>query len=287
MAWRRQKIAVKRSRRKAAERQAIHSLVTKGYEGSVRFLGLGLNEQYSDWVKGKRIKEQKQALRNPTPAERLAKAVLLPQGYRFQERLTPFYRVDFVNYELMLIIEIDGASHCGREVYDQNREQSLGTAGYDVLRFTNRQIFDLKSRGELVGDPRVWHSRFVGRRLHNTSRHRDVQSGTFFNGSQLFKARRLLREAGFHPELEVWFGRYRVDLLIRGLPARMQPSFIKSGRRLQLFGRMIGPIPHGHVLAIGMDGSNHECNRDDEQEDYLCDHHRLYVVRVDASEIDT
>jgi toxin HigB-1 len=32
------------------------------------------------------------------------------------------------------------------------------------------------------------------------------------NGRQFWKARQMLVEAGFHPEMEVWFGPYRVDL---------------------------------------------------------------------------
>lgn len=277
MNWRRQKSAVKRSRRKAAEQQAIHSLVTRGYQGSVRFSGLGLDEQYYEWIRRKRIAEQKKALRNPMPAERLAKAVLLAQGYRFQERVTPCYRVDFVNYDLMLIIEIDGSSHCRRELYDLHREQSLRMAGYNVLRFTNRQIFDLKSRGELLGDPRLWRSRLAGVPPRHTQMGRDVRT---------LKARKLLREAGFHPEMDVSFGRYRVDLVIRGLPARMQESFIKSGRRVPLFNREIGPIPPGHVLAIEIDGPHYEGDRDVQRDAYLRAHHRVYVVLFDASEIE-
>jgi hypothetical protein len=105
------------------------------------------------------------------------------------------------------------------------------------------------------------------------------------NGPQFWKARKLLIEAGFHPQIEVEFGPYRVDLLLRGIPARKWQSFEKSKRRVRLFGRLVGPIPHGHALAIEIDGPHHEGNRDSERDAYLREHYKVYVVRFDASEI--
>ena len=112
------------------------------------------------------------------------------------------------------------------------------------------------------------------------------QNSAHLNGPQFWTARRLLLEAGFHPEIEVCFGRYRVDLLLRGLPAHMRQSFEKSKRRVRLFGRIIGPIPRGHVLAIEIDGPQHEGNRDGRRDAYLREQHHVYVVRFDASEIE-
>ena len=108
----------------------------------------------------------------------------------------------------------------------------------------------------------------------------------YLNGPQFWKARKLLMEAGCHPELEVSFGPYRVDILLRGLPNRLWQSFRKSKRRVRLFGRIIGPIPPGHALAIEIDGPQHEGNRDRRRDAYLRKHHRIYVVRFDASEIE-
>jgi hypothetical protein len=108
----------------------------------------------------------------------------------------------------------------------------------------------------------------------------------YLNGPQFWKARRLLIEAGFHPEIEVRFGQYRVDLLLRGLPAQMWQSFEKSERRARLFGRIIGPIPRGHVLAIEIDGPNHDGDSDAKRDAYLREQHRVYVVRFEASEIE-
>jgi hypothetical protein len=106
------------------------------------------------------------------------------------------------------------------------------------------------------------------------------------NGPQFWKARKLLREAGFRPEFEVSFGPYRVDLLIRGLPASKWRAFLRSKRRVRLFGRIIGPIPPGHALAIEIDGPKHEGDFDSQRDAYLLEHHKVYVVRFDTSEID-
>lgn len=114
----------------------------------------------------------------------------------------------------------------------------------------------------------------------------DVWRWARSNGPQFWKARRLLIEAGFHPEMEVWFGRYRVDLLVKGLPRRLKRSYEKSKGKLRLFGRRVGPIPRGHFLAIEIDGSHHEGGRDARRDEYLLKHHKVYVVRFDASEIE-
>ena len=111
-------------------------------------------------------------------------------------------------------------------------------------------------------------------------------NSAYLNGPQFWKARKLLIEAGFHPELEVSFGPYRVDLLLRGLPTHILQSFEKSKRRVRLFGRLVGTIPRGHLLAIEIDGPHHEGNRDTQRDAYLREHHKVYVVRFNASEIE-
>lgn len=114
----------------------------------------------------------------------------------------------------------------------------------------------------------------------------EVRRWAGLNGPQFWKARRLLIEAGLHPKMEVCFGPYRVDLLLEGLPANKWKSFEKSKRRVRLFGRIIGPIPPQHLLAIEIDGPHHEGNRDAKRDAYLREHHRVYIVRFDASEIE-
>jgi hypothetical protein len=91
------------------------------------------------------------------------------------------------------------------------------------------------------------------------------------NGPQFWTGRKLLLEAGFHPKIEVSFGRYRVDLLLRGLPRRLKRSHERSKGKLRLFGRRIGRIPHGHFLAIEIDGPHHDGNRDAQRDEYFAE----------------
>jgi len=40
----------------------------------------------------------------------------------------------------MLVVEVDGDTHSGREAYDEARTFYLRSQGYDVLRFTNSDV---------------------------------------------------------------------------------------------------------------------------------------------------
>jgi very-short-patch-repair endonuclease len=51
------------------------------------------------------------------------------------------YVADFVNAQSKLVIELDGQSHLGKEVYDNERELTIASAGYRVVRFLNAEIF--------------------------------------------------------------------------------------------------------------------------------------------------
>ncbi len=50
--------------------------------------------------------------------------------------------VDFFCNELMLAIEIDGGSHCGKEDYDLYRQEKLESKGVCFLRFGNDEIIN-------------------------------------------------------------------------------------------------------------------------------------------------
>ncbi|PRH86065.1 hypothetical protein C5L14_17575 [Labrys okinawensis] len=90
-----------------------------------------------------------QRLREQAPkAERLLWAKLRNRalaGQKFvrQMPLGPYF-VDFACRELMLIIEIDGATHSSAEerAYDRAREQYLAAQGYRVLRVQNADIYE-------------------------------------------------------------------------------------------------------------------------------------------------
>jgi very-short-patch-repair endonuclease len=57
------------------------------------------------------------------------------------------YIVDFAcRIPRMLIVEVDGDTHATQETYDTRRTAELQRRGYDVLRFTNRDV-----RGNMEG----------------------------------------------------------------------------------------------------------------------------------------
>ena len=64
-------------------------------------------------------------------------------GHKFR-RQVPIgaYIVDFLCFERMLIVELDGGHHPAQAAYDSKRTQFLESRGYLVLRFWNSQIFE-------------------------------------------------------------------------------------------------------------------------------------------------
>ena len=63
--------------------------------------------------------------------------------YKFR-RQVPLYGfiVDFVCFKTKVIVELDGSQHAepSHRAADQERDATLGEAGFLVLRFWNRQI---------------------------------------------------------------------------------------------------------------------------------------------------
>ena len=65
------------------------------------------------------------------------------RGYSFRrQRPVLEYIVDFMCFELQLIIEVDGYSHLLDEVIEKDirKQKALEEAGYRVIRFTDMQI---------------------------------------------------------------------------------------------------------------------------------------------------
>jgi very-short-patch-repair endonuclease len=50
--------------------------------------------------------------------------------------------VDFYCDACLLVVEIDGETHIGREVADRRCQEYLEKAGLKVLRFWNTQVYD-------------------------------------------------------------------------------------------------------------------------------------------------
>jgi adenine-specific DNA-methyltransferase len=52
------------------------------------------------------------------------------------------YIVDFLAAEVLLVVEVDGGWHRGRERADARRQRALEAAGYRVLRFEAAQAVE-------------------------------------------------------------------------------------------------------------------------------------------------
>jgi very-short-patch-repair endonuclease len=85
--------------------------------------------------------------RQETPAEALLWGKLRGRrlaGCKFvrQEAIAPYF-ADFVCREAKLIVEVDGATHATAEerAYDARREATLRAASFEVLRFSNDEVF--------------------------------------------------------------------------------------------------------------------------------------------------
>jgi len=82
--------------------------------------------------------------RDMTPAERAVWSVLRARGlsgrkFRRQVPIGSFI-VDFLCIAERLVVEIDGASHDGREGYDQRRDAYLHDKGFRVVRISNDEV---------------------------------------------------------------------------------------------------------------------------------------------------
>jgi very-short-patch-repair endonuclease len=63
------------------------------------------------------------------------------ENYRFRKQVPlGSYIVDFLSYELRLIIEVDGGQHAEQVEYDTQRTNWLEKQGYRVIRFWNNEV---------------------------------------------------------------------------------------------------------------------------------------------------
>lgn len=89
-------------------------------------------------------------IKNSTPSEKLAKVKLKDLGVKtlFQEivyynKNRNFYIVDFLISSIKTVVEIDGGYHNTKEqqLKDANRTKRLNLLGYNVVRFTNKEVY--------------------------------------------------------------------------------------------------------------------------------------------------
>lgn len=69
-------------------------------------------------------------------------ALMIHRIHYQRQKVVHRYIVDFYLPKRNLIIEIDGPEHDLKKAYDQTREKFLTEAGFIVLRFTNKQVYD-------------------------------------------------------------------------------------------------------------------------------------------------
>ena len=78
------------------------------------------------------------------------------KGYQFRrQRPVMGYIADFLCKELLLIIEVDGISHCSFEAIekDRKRELDLKAVGFTVLRFSNWEVLNrIDEVAIMIGD---------------------------------------------------------------------------------------------------------------------------------------
>ena len=85
---------------------------------------------------------------NPTPAEKRLWRLLFPlrtSGYHFRKQAPVGPHVaDFACHHARLIIEVDGDTHGSKTgiAHDARRDAFLAGEGYEILRFSNRDVLN-------------------------------------------------------------------------------------------------------------------------------------------------
>ena len=91
------------------------------------------------------IKEMRDSLKdNPTEAEKVIWEYLRNKktGYKIRrQHIIEDFITDFVCLSKKVVIEIDGKVHLRQKEYDEIRTLRLHELGYEVIRFTNEEVF--------------------------------------------------------------------------------------------------------------------------------------------------
>lgn len=87
---------------------------------------------------------RKKLRKNLTSSEKRLRQLLLQKygsGRVSFQMVFGWYILDFVFIEKLLVVELDGSSHNGREEYDRRRDRWLENHGVEVLRFSNSVVW--------------------------------------------------------------------------------------------------------------------------------------------------
>ena len=94
----------------------------------------------------KLIKHARSLRKNATKAEALLWRKIRSrnlEGVKFR-RQQPIdnYIVDFISFDIRIIIELDGGQHADQKKRDQKRDKRLTENGFTVLRFWNNDVLE-------------------------------------------------------------------------------------------------------------------------------------------------
>jgi len=108
-------------------------------------------------LREKLIHQARRMRSEPTPAEALLWKNLREKqlgGLKFRrQHIIHAYIVDFYCPAVKLVIEIDGAVNKEQEDYDRARTLDLSGRGYQVIRFSNKEVFaDIERVLEIIFD---------------------------------------------------------------------------------------------------------------------------------------
>lgn len=66
-----------------------------------------------------------------------------PLGYKFlKQKPIGRFIADFYCSKLLLVIEIDGRSHIGKNNYDKGRDLEMSRRGIKTIRYSDKQVLD-------------------------------------------------------------------------------------------------------------------------------------------------
>jgi len=82
-----------------------------------------------------------QLIARMTYAEKKAYTIFIQQGIPvYVQCPVSSYIADFVGMDRPFILECDGGSHAGHELYDARRDRFLTSRGFDVYRLSNEEV---------------------------------------------------------------------------------------------------------------------------------------------------
>ena len=101
------------------------------------------HSSHKDWEVLKNFAKENR--KNQTEAEKLIWEEIRKEklGYKFRRQHTiETFIADFVCLEKNLVIEVDGDIHENFKEYDEARTNFLNNSGFEVLRFSNKEVFE-------------------------------------------------------------------------------------------------------------------------------------------------